>query len=472
MYRILTLFLLAAVFSCGHAQESTSIPQFANEANAISGFLTVPENRSDPSSRQIGLAYVVLKANSSAPKKDPIVYLMGGPGGSATYTTGYWRNSQLRRDRDFVIFDQRGTGLSTAVCPDFGSNIFDMVSKDLTPAEEAHTLLALANACKVEMKSVGHDQGGYNTPENVKDMEALRVHLGYEQWNLFGTSYGSTLTLAYMREFPQNVRTSIMAALAPPQINFYADFLTNFSRSLNMVFEACANDKLCLKKYPNFKTDFYQVLEGLKSNPFNAKYNGKPFVLNAQDMLMLVQQYLYSKATIEQLPALITAIKDEDSRVVNNAIALVGATMNVINVAMHWSFVAYDEYGDESVKTASGDDLTRYPELNNPGPAFFTPSKELIASWHDFREEPILSEPVSSNTPSLVANGAFDPITPPAYAKEALKHLSNAFYAEFPTDGHSTFNPCYFGMIEAFLEHPERAPDLGCAANGRGFDWR
>ncbi|MBO3699489.1 alpha/beta hydrolase [Roseivirga sp. E12] len=472
MYRSLSLFVLFTTFSCVQAQEDGFIPQFANETNAISGFLKVPENRNDPNTREIELAYVVLKANASAPKKDPIVYLMGGPGGAATYTIGSWRNSQLRRDRDFVIFDQRGTGLSASVCDDLGSEVFEMVSQDLSPAEEMKALLAAANACKVEMNSVDHDQAGYNTPENVKDLEALRVHLGYKQWNLFGTSYGSTFALAYMREFPQNVRTSIMAALAPPQINYYADFSTNFRRSLHMVFEACTNDKSCLKKYPNLKKDFYEVLEGLKSKPFTAKYNGKPFVLNAQDMLMLVQQHLYSKPTIEQLPALITAIKGGNSELVNRAIAVAGATMDVINVAMHWSFVAYDEYGGGRIKTASLDDLTRYPELNNPGPAFFTPSKELIESWHAFREEPILSEPVSSDIPSLLANGVFDPITPPAYAKETLKYLSNAFYVEFPTDGHSTFNPCYFGIIEEFLEHPEKQPNLGCAASDRGFDWR
>lgn len=472
MYRLFSLLILLTTFSCVQAQEGGFIPQFANETNAISGYLTVPENRNNPNSRTIKLAYVVLKANASAPKKDPIVYLMGGPGGAATITIGAWRNSPLRRDRDFVIFDQRGTGLSTPVCRDFGSVVYEMVSKDLTPAEEMDALLLAANACKVEMKSVGHDQEGYNTTENVKDMEALRVHLGYKQWNLFGTSYGSTLALAYMREFPQNVRTSVMAALAPPQINFYADFSANFSRSLNMVFEACANDNSCLKKYPDFKTDFYEVLEGLKSDPFIAKYNGKPFVLNAQDMLMLVQQYLYSKATIEQLPALIAAIKRGDSGPVNNAIASTGVTINVINVAMHWSFVAYYKFVDGKVKAATLDDLTRYPELNNPGPAFFTPSKELIESWHNFREDPVLSEPVSSSIPTFLANGAFDPITPPANAKETLKYLSNAFYAEFPTDGHSTFNPCYFGIIAEFLENPNQKPHLGCAANGRGFDWR
>ena len=51
------------------------------------GRLRVPENRSDPESRTIELAFVRLLSTSEEPGA-PLVYLPGGPGNSATPMAG------------------------------------------------------------------------------------------------------------------------------------------------------------------------------------------------------------------------------------------------------------------------------------------------------------------------------------------------------------------------------------------------
>src|SRR6478735_8695533 len=55
------------------------------ETDAERGFFEVPEDRRDPASRRIRLSYVRF-ASTAAKPGPPIIYLAGGPGGTATGT--------------------------------------------------------------------------------------------------------------------------------------------------------------------------------------------------------------------------------------------------------------------------------------------------------------------------------------------------------------------------------------------------
>src|ERR671914_258517 len=80
------------------------------EVDAFCGTYQVWENRVAKSGRKIGLKVVVLPALSRRPKPDPIFFLAGGPGQAATEIAGGAASDPLRRKRDFVFIDQRGTG--------------------------------------------------------------------------------------------------------------------------------------------------------------------------------------------------------------------------------------------------------------------------------------------------------------------------------------------------------------------------
>src|SRR5215207_8535100 len=78
------------------------------------GTLLVPENRSNPDSNLIELAFVRFKSTAKTPGP-PIVYLAGGPGGSGIGTAVGSRFPlfmALREIGDVIAFDQRGTGYS------------------------------------------------------------------------------------------------------------------------------------------------------------------------------------------------------------------------------------------------------------------------------------------------------------------------------------------------------------------------
>jgi hypothetical protein len=71
-----------------------------------------------------------------------------------------------------------------------------------------------------------------------------------------------------------------------------------------------------------------------------------------------------------------------------------------------------------------------------------------------------------------------DRVTPPSWAAEARRTLSNAFYFEFPGQDHvviqqplSATSGCPAQITRAFLDDPTRAPDGTCIRNVYHIHW-
>ena len=104
------------------------------------------------------------------PKGKPVVLLHGGPGGGSSVKMRRFHDPAKYR---IVLFDQRGAGRSTP-------------HADLTDNTTWHL---------------------------VKDIEALREHLGIECWQVFGGSWGSTLALAYAQSHPRAVTELVLRGI-------------------------------------------------------------------------------------------------------------------------------------------------------------------------------------------------------------------------------------------------------------------
>lgn len=182
------------------------------EADAERGVFEVPEDRRDPTSRKIRLSYVRF-ASTAAKPGPPIVYLAGGPGGTATGTMTGPRFPillALRAQADVIAFDQRGTGLS------------NHIPRRPTPSgpPPAFTRAGLTTHVRAEFAKAWADwtaQGvamrGYNTAESADDIDDLRRHLRAEQVDLWGISYGSHLGLSMLKRHGERVRRVALASL-------------------------------------------------------------------------------------------------------------------------------------------------------------------------------------------------------------------------------------------------------------------
>src|SRR5688572_20745777 len=182
------------------------------ETDAERGFFEVPEDRRDPKSRRIRLNYVRFKSTAVNPGP-PIVYLAGGPGGTATGTfTGprFPIALALREVADVIAFDQRGTGLSNHIPrrPTFAGPLPPLTRAGLT----AHMRAEVAKAW-AEWTAAGVAIRGYNTNESADDIDDLRKHLGAEKIHLWGISYGSHLGLAVLKRHAARVDRVVLASL-------------------------------------------------------------------------------------------------------------------------------------------------------------------------------------------------------------------------------------------------------------------
>ncbi len=87
------------------------------EGESRCGTLEVLENRDQPQGRKIPIYVVVLRALNPNPAPDPLWVIQGGPGQAGTKLADFYATTfaEVRKNRDIVLFDQRGTGKSNGL---------------------------------------------------------------------------------------------------------------------------------------------------------------------------------------------------------------------------------------------------------------------------------------------------------------------------------------------------------------------
>jgi hypothetical protein len=90
--------------------------------------------------------------------------------------------------------------------------------------------------------------------------------------------------------------------------------------------------------------------------------------------------------------------------------------------------------------------------------------QDLCRIWDVDPLPGIVNQPVSSDIPSLLLSGRYDPITPPSFAARVAESLPNAYQVVDPVGSHGVafVDACINQLIGDFLEHPDRQPDPGC----------
>ncbi len=430
------------------------------EAEIECGVLVAPENYDQPEGNPVRLPYIIIR--SGHPEETPVLYTQGGPGGDSLRSVWGFAESVLVEDRDLIIFQQRGN-LHTE--PSLACNFDELFDPDTG-----------RSPCKDKFTSAGIDLTQYHTAVIAEDIESLRVALGYETWNLFGSSYSTRVMQVLMDRHPDSIRSVILQSVSPLNETRYQHDPEHSYRALHLMFEDCAADPDCAEAYPDLEERFFDLVADLNLDPIKLELedpaDGSPYPYEVSGRTLIgwmVGRAFYQPAhppyPLAFYPLLIDLLASGETD------ALKPWAQNEINNDLFDpTFIAYGLYfavncqDDAASVTLDQIQSQAYDYPQMAGYYRHQGEWDLCQLW-DLPDSSLLTySPIHSEIPTLVLSGRYDPITPPAWAKMVAENLENSYLVEFPSKGHSLdlATTCAEEIIRSFLQDPQSKPGTAC----------
>src|SRR5258706_4828749 len=185
------------------------------------GTLYVPENRSDPKARIIGVGFARFRPPHST-GVPPTFHLDGGPGASFLEGLKPGNNKQrmpgidlYRTIGDVVFIDQRGFSERGDVLKFKYRTIRRPLDRPTSIARESAGYAVMSRAAVDAFSRKGFDLRGYDVKECADDVNDLRKALGYDKIILVGQSFGSQWSFAVMRRHPEIVARALLMGVEP-----------------------------------------------------------------------------------------------------------------------------------------------------------------------------------------------------------------------------------------------------------------
>lgn len=434
------------------------------------GYLEVPENRSIANSKTIKLPVYIFKSRSANPKPDPIIYTVGGPGGSTMPNAPYMQYYRYLDDRDFILFEQRGTQYAQPHldCPEWAEAIHQSKLPGVDQAQSDALLATAVSACRERLVNQNIDLNGYNTREIAADIADLRKVLGIEEYNLLTISYSTKIAQVLLRDHPEGIRSVVMDSALPLEVSYDEESVGNLLQSLDQLLSDCATDADCHAAFPNLKQQFFEYLRNITATPLPvavdnpATNKADTFYLQGKDMIGFFADI--STAEVPIMPR-------EIWKVINGDLSTVKAQLTTRfeepgrgnGQGMRLSVWCAEEFPFVSQGTVAAE-TNRYPFVKGLSPVVFT--TEICRIWQVAPEPAKENEPVRSDIPVLLINGGYDYDTPPKWATAMQQQLPNSFHFVFKGWKHvpTTYwsNPCGMELANIFFNDPFTKPVVAC----------
>lgn len=439
----LALFVLAAVlnvFTGPASAETEKKQEDKNEGCYIKGFserltcgfVAVPENYEQPEGKQIDIHYAIIPSIQENAQPDPLLILAGGPGQAATELTPMIARifADVRKQRDIVLIDQRGTGKSNPLSCDVNR------PDELVRSDDEQALDEVAAECLAQYPDV--DVAQYNTPNAIRDFERVREALNITQWNLYGGSYGSRVGLKYLQQAPEAVRTATLDAVAPPQV-VIGPFGFNGSLAFDNMVQDCQQQQPCVQRFPNLKQEYNQVMQSLAQQSVLLEtldpLSAEPITIRLTPgrFSSVVRLALYNPSTRQLLPY---AISEANATNYKPILGLMGGTTTAVQNSIYLGLMLSVVCREDLPRAT---DSLLQQDANNEfiggktGEAFVA----LCKGWQTEPAPADFAAPVESEKPVLLLSGTQDPVTPPRWADIAARTLPNSLHVIAPYAGHT-----------------------------------
>ncbi|MBK7009759.1 MAG: alpha/beta fold hydrolase [Saprospiraceae bacterium] len=466
---ILILSSIVMAYSCSRESKDSLIYERLTACNStgldstiLCGTFPVFENRRTNSGRKINLNIVVIPAIHKNQSKLPIFCFDGGPGVAATSGASFYADSinYYRIEHDVVLIDVRGTGDSNPLhCRQlqFKESLEQQFS-EMYPIQDVKDCF--------DSLSLIADLSQYTTTNMAIDVEEIRMWLGYNKINLFGLSFGGRLAQVYMKMFPNSIESCALWSPTTTSSKMPLYHAQYAEASLNKLFLDCNRDSLCKLSFPNIREEFRDLMQKGKAKSFQYKWkskNGetKEVVIPWYSFHTKIRSLMYTPFGLRQIPyiihqsylenwlpflSLFPTESSYDDFIAEGLYLCVTCTEDV-------PYITRQEADSLSIGTFM-EDYRIQQQIN------------ACSNWTAGFVPDNFFEPVTSDIPTIVLSGYFDPITPPSMAEQIVKTLSNGYVITIPTMSHTfdglSNSGCFDKIVVDFFNKPDSRPNSGC----------
>ncbi len=416
----------------------------------------------DPSGEvdgEIELRVAVVPALNLTPETDPLVPVAGGPGqGSVQFYTAYsGAFEEVRRNRDILLIDQRGTGESATMDCEFDDDMVDgEYSMELT--------IEYTQLCLLQLP---HDPRFFTTSVAVTDIEAVRLALGYPSINLYGISYGSRVAQHFARRYPDATRTLTIDGVVPPPISLGPEIATESQKAVDKILARCEEDEFCNERFPSVADDFSRIVAALREAPVSIEIphpsTGRPEAVNfgAGELAGAVRLLAYHPNSVALIPLLIHEAGGGNfvplgSQYMMTMIAMTDA----LSLGMHNAVMCTEDVPFYDETRIDYEQL----EASYMGTFQLDALRAICSVWPAGPIDDAFKAPLATDIPVLLLSGDSDPITPPRYADMAAVDLNNARHLTGEGQGHGQISVgCTARIVADFIDTADLANlDVEC----------
>ena len=417
------------------------------------GTMVVEETRGAHNGRVVELPVVIVRATAADKKPDPVIYLHGGPGGGVVGGVSYrlHRGSAVTPDRDWIFFDQRGTGLSK---PSLDCGEAPLSDAGVT----SDAGVAILQACGKGFQSQGIDLSQYNSAVIVKDIRDLRQALGITTYNLYGASYGTRVAMAVMQHDPADLRAVVLSSTWPPEASATGPLGPLVSRNVRKVLGYCAKDPVCNTKFPNIEARLDARMSAWLATPVTK--DGKTYT--ADEMGAFLLDEIYGDEGARRLPLTIDTVLKGDYRRLDAFIKVQAG----YSEGQFFTTLCSEEFPFESpdkVEDGGGKDPIA-AAVARDARRFFP----VCDAFPTGKPEPVENAPLTSDIPTLMLSADIDAGCPSELSDAAVKRLSHGNNYFFPNRMHTIQgSDCSHRLVAQFLETADAKVDADCIKTDR-----
>ena len=430
--------------------------------------LAVPLDPDAADGPTLALAIARIGARGRAPEPDPLVFIAGGPGQSArdAYAGVAGAFAGIRRERDVLLVDQRGTGGSLALeCPEDDPDVDGPDGVRVTGGGAA--VARAAEGARACLDALDADPTLFTTSVAVADLERVREALGIERWNLYGVSYGTRVAMHYARRHPERVRSLVLDAVVPPGTPLGADIAPHAQRALDAVFARCAGEPGCAAAFPAIADDAAALVDELADAPrtivrediATGRLQSEPF--SREDLAATLRLLTYSAWGASILPSMLhDAIQDDHLAPLARQAAMQSRALDTtLATGMHHAVVCTEDLPFVDVDAAA-----RAAEATYLGATAIRALAAACEPWPRGRMDADFHDPLALEVPTLILSGDADPVTPPTFGERLLAGLPNARHVVNAGQGHMQAPlGCTPRLMARFVEAADPdAPDVEC----------